>query len=310
METYGSVYRNNLEKPLSRIKKMQEILGNIHDCDVWIDQITSLLLRERTILRSGKGTKRPDITTLSSLRVLLRDRETERKRRYRQFVRYWQALARVQLWDELRVSLDAGRKASFRPPESYRDDEAAGAVNALAGVYPGVQSHSRHVTDLALMLFDALHPLHSLGAHDRFLLGCAGELHDIGWKYGQPGHNRRGAEMLFSDETLPFDLEERAILALIVLSHRGKVRLVTNQYLDFISPKSRTNILKLAAILRIADGLDYPHTGSIYEARCINSADDVTCTVTGTGDLTVEKERAQGKADLFIQVFKKPLVIR
>jgi hypothetical protein len=66
----------------------------------------------------------------------------------------------------------------------------------------------------------------------------------------------------------------------------------------------------LAAILRIADGLDYPHTGSVHEVQCIISADDVTCTVTGTGEATVEKERAQGKADLFVQVFGKLLVIR
>jgi CHAD domain-containing protein len=310
MEIYGSIYRNNLKKPLARVKKLQEILGDIHDCDVWIDHITTLLLRERTLLRSGKGTKRPDTTTLSSLKVLLRDRDTERKRRYRQFVRYWQVLARVKLWDELRASLDTGRKARFRPPDSYRDDEAAGAVNAFAGVDPGIRSHSRHVTELALGIFDALQPLHNLGVHDRFLLGCAGELHDIGWKYGQAGHNRRGAEMLFSDETLPFDLEERGILAFIVLSHRGKVRLATCPYLDFISPEYRKNVLMLAAILRIADGLDYPHTGSVHEVQCIISADNVTCTVTGTGDATVEKERAQGKADLFVQVFGKLLVIR
>ena len=311
MEIYGPVYRNNLAKPLARVKKMQEILGDIHDCDVWIDQITTLLLRERTLLRSVKGTKRPDTTTLASLHVLLRDREAERKRRYRQFVRYWQALARVHLWDELRTSLDTGRKTRYRPPVSYHDDEAAGAVNALAGVYPGIQSPSRHGTDLALNLFDDLQPLHNLGAHDRFLLGCAGELHDIGWKYGQPGHNRRGAEMVFSDETLPFDLEERGILALIIFLHRGKVRLTVCPYLEYISPEHRKRSLMLAAILRIADGLDYPHTGSVHEVHCTLSADEVLCTVTGNAeDSIVGKERAQDKADLFLQVFEKVLVIR
>ena len=311
MEIYGPVYRNNLAKPLARVKKMQEILGDIHDCDVWIDQIITLLLRERTLLRSGKSTKRPDTTTLSSLQVLLRDREAERKRRYRQFVRYWQALARVHLWDELKTSLDTGRKIRYCPLASYRDEEAQSMVNALAGEYPDIQSHSRHVTDLALKLFDALQPLHNLGIHDRFLLGCAGELHDIGWKFGQQGHNRRGAEMLFSDETLPFDLGERGILALIVSLHRGKVRPATCPYLEFISPEHRKSALMLAAILRIADGLDYPHTGSVHDICCILSADGVLCTVTdSTEDIIVEKERAQDKTDLFLQVFEKALVIR
>jgi CHAD domain-containing protein len=310
MEIYGSAYRNNLEKPLARIKKIQEILGDIHDCDVWIDQITSILLRERSLLRSGKGTKRPDTITLSSLRVLLHDRETERKRRYRQFVRYWQALARVHLWDELRASLDTGRKASFRPHEPYRDDDATVTVNSLAGIYPGARPHCRHVTGLALRLFDELQHLHGLGSHDRFLLGCAGDLHDIGWKYGQQGHNRRGAEMVFTDETLPFDLGERAILAFIVLSHRGKIRFSSDPYLGFISPENRRKTVLLAAILRIADGLDYPHTGSVHEVRCVLSDDKILCRVAGTGDMAVEKERAQGKADLFFQVYEKTLVIQ
>jgi exopolyphosphatase/pppGpp-phosphohydrolase len=160
------------------------------------------------------------------------------------------------------------------------------------------------------MLFDALQSLHNLGEHDRFLLKGAGHLHDIGWKYGQAGHNRRGAVMVFTDETLPFDLEERGILAFIVLSHRGKVRLSAGPYLEFTSPEYRKKALMLAAILRIADGLDYPHTGSVHEVQCILSANEVICTVIGTGDMTGEKERAQGKADLFLQVFDKALVIR
>jgi len=310
MEIYGSVYRNNLEKPIARVKKMQEILGDIHDCDVWIDQITSLLLRERARLRSGTGSKRPDTATLSSLRALLHERETERKRRYRQFVRYWQALERVHLWDEFRASLDTGRKSSFRPEGSYQDDEAAELVNVLADIYPGTRSHCLHVTMLALRLFDDLQHMHNLGLHDRFLLGCAGHLHDIGWKYGQQGHNRRGAAMVFTDQTLPFDLKERGLLAFVVLSHRGKIRLLKQPYLDFISPEHRKKALMLAAILRIADGLDYPHTGSVQDVNCSLCGDEILCTITGTGDMTVEKERARGKADLFGQVFGRPLVIQ
>jgi hypothetical protein len=66
----------------------------------------------------------------------------------------------------------------------------------------------------------------------------------------------------------------------------------------------------LAAIFRIADGLDYLHTGSVHDIHCTLSPDEVTCTVTGTGDITAEKERAKGRADLFLQIFEKILVIR
>ena len=165
MENFAPLYGGELKDWLNPVREMQEQLGDIHDCDVWIDQITTLLLRERALLRSGKGTKRPDTTTLASLRLLLHDRETERWRRYRQFVRYWQALERVHLWDEFRASLDTGRKSSFRPSGTYQDDEAAELVNAFAGIYPGTRSHCRHVTMLALRLFDDLQHLHGLVRH-------------------------------------------------------------------------------------------------------------------------------------------------
>ncbi len=310
MEIYGPVYRNNLEKPLRRVKKLQEILGEIHDCDVWIDHITTLLLHERSLLRSKKDVKRPETTTLSSLKLLLRDREMERERRYRQFMRYWQSLARVKLWDELHSALNNGRKTRFRPPGSYHPDEAEIAVDALAALCPDVQPHSRHVTCLALKFFDELQPLHLLGEHDRFLLGCAGQLHDIGWTGGEAGHNRRGAERVFTDATLPFDLAERGILAFIILLHRGKVRSTAGPYLGLIPSTCRNKALMLAAILRVADGLDYLHTGAVDEIRCNLSTDGITCTVTGTGDFSAEIKRALNKADLLGQVTGKNLVIR
>ncbi len=308
MEVYGPAYRNNMKKPLARVKRVQEILGGIHDCDVWIDYITTLLLRERSLLR-GKGSKRPDPGTLASFRILLHDREQERKRLYRQFVRYWQALARANLWEDLRVSLDSGRKSRYRPPASYSEDDAHSIVSTLSLPDPGSQPHSRHVTDLALMLFDNLQEVHNLGAHDRFILSCAGLLHYSGSKSGKREHNRHVAGMLFVDDRLPFDLEERAILADIVLSHQGKKRASANPYRDLISPDNRRKAGMLAALLRIADGLDTTRTGSVDIIRCTITEGAVSCSVSGPGDIIVERQHAQDRADLFLQVFGKPLVI-
>jgi exopolyphosphatase/guanosine-5'-triphosphate,3'-diphosphate pyrophosphatase len=218
-------------------------------------------------------------------------------------------LARANLWEDLRRSLDTGRKKQFCQHMSNGDDDAAALVSNLAMGYPELVPHSRHVTDLALMLFDALKPLHHLGEHERFLLWCAGQLHDIGWKFGQARHNRHGAEMVYTDEILPFDLTERGIIAGAICLHRGKLRLSTCPYIDLLSPENQQNALMIAAILRIADGLDYPKNGSVRGIRCTLSAGEVTCTVTGTEDLTLEKERALRRSDLFQQVFNRPLVI-
>ena len=69
--------------------------------------------------------------------------------------------------------------------------------------------------------------------------------------------------MVFSDETLPFDLPERGVIGLAVLSHRGKERLSSHPYFSLLSPPFQKKTRILAAILRVADGLDFPHTGSV-----------------------------------------------
>jgi exopolyphosphatase/guanosine-5'-triphosphate,3'-diphosphate pyrophosphatase len=241
---------------------------------------------------------------------VLQDREAERKRRYRQFVHYWQSLQRAKLWEELKKTLDSGRKAQYRPRSPYSDHDATDAVHILAEEYPDGQEHSRHVTTLALALFDGMQSLHNLGKQDRTLLEYAGLLHDIGWKFGQAGHNRRGAEMVFYDEKLPFDLPERGVIGLTILSHRGRERISSHPYFSLLSPVFQKKTRMLAAILRIADGLDYLHTGSVHGVRCVVTPEGVICDVAGTGDISAETGRAQNKADLFLQVFERPLVVR
>lgn len=310
MEVYGPVYRRGLKKILNRVKKVQEILGDLHDCDVWIDQVTLLLLQERALLRSDSTSKHPDAPTITSLIHFLQERKKERTVLHRRFMRYWEKLGRLQTWDELHKNLEAGRKTRFRPLTPCNETEAVTAVNSLAGQSPQVLDHSRHVTGLALMIFDNLQPLHHLEKHERFLLGCAGMLHDIGWKYGQKRHNTRGAGMILADETLPFDIPERCIIALVARSHRGNRAPETSGYFRLLSAEKKEQARVLAAILRIADGLDYLHLATVEAVTCIPEGEDIVVSIASTGDVSVEKQRAGSKSDLFSRVFNRNLVIR
>jgi CHAD domain-containing protein len=309
MEVYGEVYRRGLKKIHARVKKIQEILGDLHDCDVWIDQVTLLLLQERALLRTDGHTKRPDAATISSLNLFLQERRKERTILHRKFMRYWQALGRLGTWDELCMSLVKGRKTRFRPPTKYNEAEVNTAVRTLAREYPQALEHSRHATDLALMIFDDLQPLHQLDTRERFLLECAGMLHDIGWKFGQRRHNIRSADMIVSDENLPFDIPERSIITLVARSHRGNVAPETSGFFRLLSPEYQKQVLVLAAILRIADGFDYLHLGTIQAVSCAFEGQEILVNVTADGDVSVEKQRAGVKSDLFIRVFNRKAVI-
>lgn len=310
MEVYGPLYRTSLKKPLTRVKKVQEILGDIHDRDVWIDHVTQILLRERTLLRRPGREDRPDTATLASLKVFLRQRETERLTAYRRFVRFWDSLSRTGLWTDLRRTMDTGRRTRYLPPPALPDGDVMAAVMASADQDPGTLEHCRQVCRLALMLFDAILPLSRAGPRDRILLGSAAILHDTGSDGGETGHGRKGARVLFTGESLPFDLQERAIICTAIACHRGRTDPADLPYHALMSPENQKRALRISALLRIADGLDFLHSGAVREIRCTLVSDKVFLDIQGTGDLAAEKERARIRSDLFFRAFASRPVIR
>jgi len=310
MEVYGPVYRLGLQKPLARVKKVQEILGDLHDCDVWIDHVTRLLLRERGHLRSQARENRPDTATLASLRLFLTDRERERIILHRHFMRYWESLARTNIWDDLRHTLACGRKKQFIPSKEWSDQEIRAACEQLSASFPKEHAHHCTVTRLALMLFDSLRSLHTFTPHERLLLECAGMLHDTGEGEGSRRHTVRSFRKILSEESLLLDMADRSAIALITLACSRKARIESHPLFLLWQPSRQDMVLHLASLIRIADALDFRHTGIVQEIHCVTENNAVTCTLITTGDAAREKERAQARVELFARAFGREMVIR
>jgi len=310
MEVYAPLYRRNLKKPLARVKKIQEILGDLHDCDVWIDTIMDMLHAERS--SPGNDTASPGMEgrRVTGYRHFLSERERERKRIYRRLVRYWESTGRARIWDDLRVTLTGGIKERFSLREIPPPDAVRSSVSALSSSFPEGIPHSHIVTALALQIFDDLAALHQMQAHERFLLECACALHDIGWKYGQKGHGKRSREMIVSDDTLPISITDRGMTGLVAAAHRGKARPESDSFFPLLTADQQKQVWMLASLIRIADGLDYLHLGSVTSVHCSADTDEVVIETTVQRDAFAEIERALQKGDLFTQVFERTLVIR
>lgn len=308
MEVYGPVYRNGLKKPHAAVKNLQQILGDIHDCDVWIDQVTRLLLYERGRMRSMK--KGPDTATLASLRLFLKDREQERDAIHRHLVQFWQELHDEKIWNLVSDTLVRGRKREYRkePPLDAVLLRAASAD--LASSWPPGFSHHQNVTRLSLMLFDGLVHVHHLSEQYRALLECAAMLHDIGMAGGKRKHRERSAGRIFSDESLPLDMADRSVVGLIAFSHHGDVQIRSHPLFPLLSTSNQDAVVRLAAILRIGNALDHFHSGAVEEVHCIIGRNEILCDVIARGDGSREKERAVSQADLFREVFQRELVFR
>jgi CHAD domain-containing protein len=309
LETYAPLYRRGFKKPIARIKKIQDLLGDIHDCDVWIEQMTRAIIKQHTRRHPVGTLPGAAISAVAPLRRLLVNRERRRTRLYRQFVRYWDSLVRTGFRDALRVAALEGQKMAFGRRSSRETKEEREAVLRLSATAPDHVTHSMNVAALSLRLFDELAPLHGLGRRDRDLLSFAAIVHDIGWTAGQAGHQKKSAELILTSGDLPVPVREQGIISLVAGLHGGSGRVRPAGFWLLLSPSDKKRVRSLAALLRVADGLDYLHTGNVTDLHCTTEGPEVRCILTGTGDVSTEKARALKKSDLFAEVFGKTLVI-
>src|SRR5262249_14435797 len=116
--------------------------------------------------------------------------------------------------------------------------------------------HGQQVTRLALSLFDDLAPALGLAASSRALLEYAARLHDLGPALDTDRHHRHTAYLIRNAELLGFSPEEIDLLAQVARGHRKQSPKATDPELSRLRAARRREVRALAAILRVADGLD------------------------------------------------------
>jgi len=186
-----------------------------------------------------------------------------------------------------------------------RDD-----VAAFAAARDPDPPHSLHVEALALALFDALPQLHRLGEAEREILSSAALLHDIGWTGGRKEHHKRSCQTIAEDRTLPFEGDERLLVALVARYHRRTLPGPEHPLYAVLSPENQAKVRALAALLRVADALDVGHAGAVDALSCAVVGEKVTVDLTARSPVVAEIRAAEKKGDLFRQAYGRALVVR
>ncbi len=176
------------------------------------------------------------------------------------------------------------------PPERHVDDLRLMEVRVLMRQREHEPQHVEHVATLALQLFDGLAALHGLGLEERFLLHAAALLHDIGWSLAKDGkrHHKLSARIIMEHPwpTIPPDMVHR--MACIARYHRKSPPRAHHTLFAMLSDGDRNQVRKLAALLRIADGLDRPHLQRVRQVEARIVPEGVTLRLEVTKALKVE----------------------
>jgi hypothetical protein len=200
-----------------------------------------------------------------------------------------------------------GGRGSGKAAQKVRRERLR-AVLALAKKCSYESDHALQVTRVALMLFDELRPLHGLGAGERFLLECGALLHDVGWCRGREKHHKSSYRMVMK-EKLPFDKNEKRMVALIARYHRKTLPDRRSDYFSCLPAAAQKTVTALASMLRVADGLDRSHDSLVQSLACKVSMKNIFITCLTSGPAEWEAGAGMKKGDLMERFFKKKLVI-
>lgn len=169
--------------------------------------------------------------------------------------------------------------------------------------------HARQVMCLSTQLFEATLSLHYLDRSALYLLERAAFLHNAGTLIEQRHHHKHSFRLIKETSLPDFTDEERHEIACIARYHRRALPSKDHREFAALSPVARKRVSSLAALLRIADALDYHHDSRILHlaadpTRCNTTTWTISLWVDPLVKLDQELEIAHKKANLFEREFK------
>ncbi len=165
------------------------------------------------------------------------------------------------------------------------------------------EPHSRHVSKLALNVFDGLLKEFSLKRSERRLLEAAALLHDIGYFISYNSHHKHSYHLIRHADLFGFTPREREMIALISRYHRKSLPKKKHDGYLMLEEKDRISVSRLAGILRLADGLDRRRSGLVEVVEIKRSSGGFKIKLLGTEDISVEIFGGNAKKDLFEKAF-------
>ena len=183
------------------------------------------------------------------------------------------------------------------------------SVVSLGRKYHIDEAHSRYVASICMTLFDAMSKEHGMNRRERMMLETSAILHEIGMFIRASNNNLHGQYIIANSEIFGLKREELDIIGNVIHYHRGTVP--TPKDIDYIAlqREERILVLKMVAILRVADSLDRSYTQQLKLRAVEKKSETIVLHTEGIKDLTLELGGIGEKGALFEDVFGYRIVV-
>lgn len=175
--------------------------------------------------------------------------------------------------------------------------------------YDFEEKHSEHVQNLSLKLFEVLKPEHHLGERYEIILTVAALLHDIGMFISNRSHHKHSMYLILNCDIFGMSARDLMLTALVARYHRKAMPRTSHPHYMDLQRKDRVVVLKLAAILRVADALDRGHMQRRRDLNIRFEEGKMIIEIPNAGDLTMEQHGLREKGQMFRQVYGMDVIL-
>ena len=269
------------------LKRLQDLLGDIHDLDVF-----SEMLEENNSAETSESAKAWEEKIAGERR--------DRIETYRQLT-----LGKTSLWYDWRHSLPHGKRL---------EAAATARVRATAHAADFHRRKTSPVSRIALRVFEVLRRADAGAAfHEadmRRLMQAAAQLHGVNCLAGRKVTQKAVRKFLLSLTVPPnWTSDEWNLMAWAVRFHRGPEPKQKNGFAK-LSEEQQTIVRALAGVLRLARALRKSGLEGPVGLRCEKSAETVLLSVPGLQDTAEIAARLASAKHLLESVLEKPLILK
>ncbi len=184
------------------------------------------------------------------------------------------------------------------------------AIERLAAACSGELEHGRKVAALAGRIFEQLAAPLDLPPADKLLLECAARLQDVGYVINYDQHHKHSYHLIRNSRLPGVRGHDLELIANVARYHRGAHPKRKHENLSRLSSEDQQRVQRMAAILRLAGGLDRSRSQQVRDVVARLEDGRVTIDVVADLEPQVDIWGAERRTDLFEKVFGLPLAIR
>ena len=169
--------------------------------------------------------------------------------------------------------------------------------------------HARHSSKLATEIYAGLCDLYDLDPADSRLLDTAARMQDVGYLINYAGHHKHSYHLIVHSRIEGFQPEELEIIANVARYHRGAEPKHKHDNFRRLNKVDQRRVECMAAVLRLAGGLDRTHNQTVESARITGSKKQVELTVTAKHYPEVNLWAARRRTGMFEKAFDSEITI-